>query len=165
MGRLFFYNGGGLANAAVSEFRAMEGKYSYGRDNAGRLDPETSGYTDCSGAIYTAFKNACGLMPGNVSSEQACINGLIASYNRGQDIDISNLEPADIFCFYQAGTGSWGHVALYMGGNELWDQNTDWAKGPKRRTDNAATGLWDAITNKSYTRVDIVRPLPRIDVG
>ena len=143
----------------------MEGKYSYKTDNAGRLTPETSGYTDCSGSICVAYDRVCGITPGVVEDQMACMGGLVASYSRGDDIDVSVLRPADIFCFWSESAGVWGHAALYMGNNELWDQSNawsmgDWSKGPRIRTDNVATGLWDSGLRAAYTRVDIVRAFP-----
>lgn len=143
----------------------MEGLYRYDNDNEGRLVPETSGYTDCSGSICVAYERACGLFPGVIEDYQACMGQLVASYERGEAVDESLLRPADIFCFWNGANGSWGHSALYMGDGELWDQSDswsmgDWDRGPHVRTDDVAGSLWSCGYRSAYTRVDIVRPFP-----
>lgn len=104
-----------------------EGDWSYG-GGAGRLDPESSGYTDCSGCIWWAVNKirpdiAAGL--GNFTSPQSKAGTLVVEGQLSGDVtvDPAILREGDIVLVSKSGNYSAGgdsHVEWYFGNNVLW---------------------------------------------
>ena len=61
----------------VAWVAARVGKYAYSQ-GPGRLDPEASGYTDCSGLWWRAYQNVTGINVGRNTGEQAGLGTRIA---------------------------------------------------------------------------------------
>ena len=152
-----------MREAVCRAMRDMEGLYDYNNDNAGRLTPETSGYTDCSGATYTAYKRALGWHIGGVEDYQAVRGRHIARFVKGEEIPLWLLQKADLILLYKESSDTWSHAAMYMGDNVLWDMDSSTypngikGQGTYLRTDNVSTGLEDAWGSGTWTHVDVVR--------
>lgn len=150
-------------DAVCQAMRDMEGLYTYSNKNAGRLTPETSGYTDCSGTTYTAYKRALGWNIGSVEDYQASRGRHIARFAKGEEIPLWLLQKADLLLLYKENSDVWSHVAMYMGDNVLWDMSTSAypngtsGSGPYLRSDNVSTGLASAWPNAAWSHVDVVR--------
>lgn len=98
-----------------------ENKWSYGQ-GGGRLNPEVSGYSDCSAMIYWAQHKATngkydwigtygGAMDANCTHVYTCPSG-------DWSLPLDQLRPGDIISFnYKAGGG---HVEWYFGNGVLW---------------------------------------------
>lgn len=149
--------------AVCQAMRDMEGLYTYNNDNAGRLTPETSGYTDCSGTTYTAYKRALAWNIGGVEDYQATKGRHIARFAKGEEIPLWLLQKADLILLYKESGDVWSHAALYMGDNVLWDMSPDTypngvkGSGPYLRSDNVSGGLADAWTGHAWSHIDVVR--------
>lgn len=139
--------------------RSLEGRFAYNNSNAGRLDPISSGYTDCSGLTYFVYNQKTGYMIGEVEDTQAKRGNVIVNIKRGERFPIELMKPGDVICTYRdAGMTHYDHAALYMGNNEVWDQSTswpggDWTKGPHLRTADCEYGLWDSMSQNKYGAV------------
>lgn len=112
--------GGGDGSAGAKAVEWMKSrimKFAY-RQAPGRLDPDRSGFTDCSGSIYRAYMDTSGINPGTWTGDQ---------YNRGTAViprgsgtmsaaQQSMLKPGDMIVI------SWGggyphtdHVEMFVG--------------------------------------------------
>lgn len=70
---------GSEAGAKVIAWAAARvGKYAYSQALGGRLDPESSGYTDCSGLWWRAYQDVTGKNVGRNTGEQAGLGTRIA---------------------------------------------------------------------------------------
>lgn len=115
-----------------------ENKWSYGQ-GGGRLNPEVSGYSDCSAMIYWAQHKATngkydwigtygGAMDANCTHVYTCPTG-------DWRLPLDQLRPGDIISFnYKAGGG---HVEWYFGNGVLWGAGM--APLPHHTTDNVET--------------------------
>ena len=63
-------NPNGNANEAVKWASQRLGKFAYSQ-GSGRLDPDSSGYTDCSGLWWRAYQDTLGIDVGNWTGEMA----------------------------------------------------------------------------------------------
>lgn len=88
-------------------------KYSQGPQ---RLNPEASGYTDCSALIWRAYKDVAGIEIGTYTGTQKN-NGVEVCRGSGtmSDTDMQKLQPADLIVMQWSGGGE--HVELSMGGD------------------------------------------------
>lgn len=113
--------GGGSATgsagqqAVVNLITSWVGKFSYSQ-GAGRLDPLTSGYTDCSGLCWFAYQQACGIDVGTWTGEQDTKGTLIAS-GSGANLPLSSMELGDLVIFLSGSRTT--HVEMYIGNNQL----------------------------------------------
>jgi hypothetical protein len=106
-----------------------EGKFSYGQ-GAGRLTPETSGHTDCSGSIWWAINKIRPDLAANIGNwTGAMVNsGTEIARGTGTDsIDLSIAKKGDILLCRAGQYGvNWAfndghnHVEWYFGDNILW---------------------------------------------
>lgn len=101
---------------------ANEWSYSQG---AGRLDPPTSGYSDCSACIYWAANAATngkyanmGTWTGAMLQNGHLVRALTSA--TGFTIDLSWLRPGDLLIMDYNGDSSTDHVDWYMGGTTVW---------------------------------------------
>lgn len=120
--------------ATSSEFEAMrqlwydnEGRFSYGW-GPGRLDPESSGFTDCSGCIWWAVNK---IRPdlaqalGDYTTPQSHAGELVVQGNLADLVtfDSSILKEGDIVLVSKSGNYSANgdsHVEWYFGNDTLW---------------------------------------------
>lgn len=87
----------------VSWVAARVGKYAYSQ-GPGRLDPEASGYTDCSGLWWRAYQNVTGVNVGRWTGEQAGLGTRIAV--SGTDTPagaVAKSKPGDLLLLTWAG--------------------------------------------------------------
>ena len=69
--------GSDAGSKVVAWVTARVGKYAYSQ-GPGRLDPESSGYTDCSGLWWRAYQDVTGINVGRWTGEQAGLGTRIA---------------------------------------------------------------------------------------
>lgn len=92
------------------------GRFRYGQV-PGRLDPDNSGVTDCSGSVRTAYRTTLGIDPGNSSRDQAKTGTRI--YTGKGPLPIDTMLPGDlIFYSHSSNIANVYHVAMYMGGGQ-----------------------------------------------
>ena len=110
------------------------GKLNYSQNDDGRLTPETSGYSDCSGLIYAAY-NHFGFHPQNSVQPSYVSNGIPLAYAAvGEPLDTSNAVPGDIIC-YQNASGdlgdwsSWTHACIYAGNDTVYEMALHYPSG------------------------------------
>ena len=115
-----------IATAVAQTMKSWQGKFTYSQGD-GRLDPATSGHTDCSGCIYAAY-NANGITIGTTSDPQANGGYTVASAPIGEPLDDSDIKTGDIVGFATS-DGDFIHVILCTGPGEFWEMN-EWSDGP-----------------------------------
>jgi cell wall-associated NlpC family hydrolase len=111
--------GTGTGQQLVDYMAAHAGMYAYGQ-GPGRLTPDVSGYTDCSGMVYTAYMAVTGQNIGTWGGSQIQNGTLVAT--GGSTIDTSNLQLGDVV-FYQWPGGdpvNYDHTAMYAGNGKVW---------------------------------------------
>ena len=129
-------------NAICNLYRSWLDKFAYSQ-GAGRLDPVSSGYGDCSSTIWFAYHQVTGIDVGTWTGDMADKGERIASGSSSDDLPIEDMEPADlVLIMWRGWNPSFDHVELYMGNNELWghggpdygpDQTTTDARNYPRR--------------------------------
>lgn len=118
--------GAEAAEKAAELMRGWEKRFSYSQ-GAGRLSPESSGYTDCSGVIWYAYQQAASLDVGTWTGEQAENGRQIAWGNNGMPYNAETLygmRTGDLVLIdwntvTSPGNTSYDHVEMYMGDNKL----------------------------------------------
>lgn len=96
-------------------------KFKYGQ-GAGRLDPEVSGHTDCSGLVWWAYMKIANINPGEDTKSQiskaTSQNKMVVTGTSSNVIPIDQLKLADLILM------DWGdgtrHVELYNGNDTTW---------------------------------------------
>lgn len=112
--------GSAAQNAICDLYRSWLNKFAYSQ-GAGRLDPISSGYGDCSSTVWFAYQQVAGIDVGTWTGAMAGKGTKIASGYSGDNLPIENMEPADlVLIMWNGWNGSFDHVELYMGNNELW---------------------------------------------
>lgn len=92
------------------------GRFVYGQV-PGRLDPDNSGVTDCSGSVRTAYRTQVGIDPGNSSRDQVLTG--VRIYKGQGPLPESSMLPGDlIFYSKTSAEAKVYHVAMYMGGGQ-----------------------------------------------
>lgn len=129
-------------NAICNLYRSWLDKFAYSQ-GAGRLDPVSSGYGDCSSTIWFAYQQVAGIDVGTWTGDMADKGERIASGYSSDSLPIEDMEPADlVLIMWRGWNPSFDHVELYMGNNELWghggpdygpDQTTTDARSYPRR--------------------------------
>lgn len=117
-------------SAAVSTFKSYQGKYSYSNNIAKRLDPSGNA-TDCSGAIAMAFReNGVGNFP--TYSDSIFGQGRLVSFaQKGETLDISDMQAGDVMVFSEHEGFDNYHVALAVSPTEVWEQNSAFYNHPE----------------------------------
>lgn len=117
-------------SAAVSTFKSYQGKYSYSNNIKKRLDPSGNA-TDCSGAIAMAFReNGVGNFP--TYSDSIFGQGRLVSFaQKGETLDISDMQAGDVMVFSEHEGFDNYHVALAVSPTEVWEQNSDFYNHPE----------------------------------
>ena len=123
--------GGGSATGTDAQNKLVEfaksclGKFQYSQ-GAGRLSPETSGYTDCSGFVWYCYQKVCGIEIGTWTGAQAEKGTQIAT-GSGGNLPEAKMQLADLVIFgYGSNTT---HVEMYIGSNQLIGHGS--GQGPK----------------------------------
>lgn len=113
-------SGSEAQNAICELYRSWLDRFAYSQ-GAGRLDPISSGYGDCSSTVWFAYQQVAGIDVGTWTGAMAGNGTKIASGYSGDNLPIEDMEPADlVLIMWNGWNGSFDHVELYMGNNELW---------------------------------------------
>lgn len=113
-------SGSEAQNAICELYRSWIDRFAYSQ-GAGRLDPISSGYGDCSSTVWFAYQQVAGIDVGTWTGAMAGKGTKIASGYSGDNLPIEDMEPADlVLIMWNGWNGSFDHVELYMGNNELW---------------------------------------------
>ena len=113
-------SGSEAQNAICELYRSWLDRFAYSQ-GAGRLDPISSGYGDCSSTVWFAYQQVSGIDVGTWTGAMAGKGTKIASGYSGDNLPIEDMEPADlVLIMWNGWNGSFDHVELYMGNNELW---------------------------------------------
>lgn len=129
-------SGSEAQNAICELYRSWLDRFAYSQ-GAGRLDPISSGYGDCSSTVWFAYQQVAGIDVGTWTGAMAGKGTKIASGYSGDNLPIEDMEPADlVLIMWNGWNGSFDHVELYMGNNELWGHGgSDY--GPDQTTTDA----------------------------
>ena len=108
---------GTAAQKAICElYVSWEGRFYYSQEG-GRLDPENSGYGDCSSTIWAAYQKAAGIDCGTWTGDMVTKGQLIASGSG--ELPIEQMQPADLIIVNHYGySDSFDHVEMYLGDNK-----------------------------------------------
>lgn len=107
--------------------------YSQG---AGRLSPLTSGYTDCSGLTWFAYKTITGLEIGTWTGAQQNYGTVIQNGVAGQSPTEANMVIGDLLFYSWSGPNSnYDHVDMYTGPNQVLGHGGP-GSGPTYKTMN-----------------------------
>ena len=113
-------SGSEAQNAICELYRTWLDRFAYSQ-GAGRLDPISSGYGDCSSTVWFAYQQVAGIDVGTWTGAMAGKGTKIASGYSGDNLPIEDMEPADlVLIMWNGWNSSFDHVELYMGNNELW---------------------------------------------
>lgn len=126
--------------ALVNWMAAHADAYAYGQ-GPGRLEPDTSGYTDCSGLCYWCYMQVLGINIGTWGGDQINNGTLVATGTNS--IDTTSLQPGDlIFYEWQGGNPvTYDHTAMYAGNGQVWSHGG--GQGPNLI---AITGQYEGVT-------------------
>lgn len=152
--------GGGSATGTEAQQQLVEfarsclGKFAYSQ-GAGRLSPETSGYTDCSGFVWYCYQKVCGIEIGTWTGEQVN-NGKEIGSGSGGNLPENEMQPGDLVIFgYGSPYSDSSHVEMYIGNNQLIGHGS--GQGPKLKEDaNYYAGgnyNWDCWVVKRYVNI------------
>lgn len=114
--------GGGSATGSAGQRAVVElytswvGKFAYSQ-GAGRLNPLSSGYGDCSSTIWFAYQQACGIDVGTWTGAMEGKGTLIAQ-GSGANLPLDRMELGDLLLCDWNG-GAIDHVEMYIGNNQL----------------------------------------------
>lgn len=123
-------------NAICNLYRSWENRFAYSQ-GAGRLDPISSGYGDCSSTVWFAYQQVTGIDVGTWTGAMAGKGTKIACGYSGDNLPIEDMQPADLVLIMWNGyNSSFDHVELYMGNNELWGHGGP-DNGPNQTTSDA----------------------------
>lgn len=134
-------SGGSTKGGALVDWMAQHADaYAYGQ-GPGRLEPDTSGYTDCSGLCYWCYMQVLGINIGTWGGDQINNGTLVATGTNS--IDTSSLQPGDlIFYEWQGGNPvTYDHTAMYAGNGQVWSHGG--GQGPNLI---AITGQYQGVT-------------------
>ena len=126
----------GINDAVVTKMHSYLGTLKYSQA-AGRLNPDTSGYSDCSALIWFCFKRVRGIEVGQWSGAQAT-RGTNIYTGAPENAPLASLQKGDLIVWNRklsripvAGLNE-GHAALWYGsGNQIIDHGS--GMGPKVR--------------------------------
>lgn len=109
---------------AVGWFSWRAGKLRYGNSQPGKLNPDSSGYSDCSGAVHASYRDL-GINVGTMSYTQAKQGVEVASGTTTRQFLAaqSRFLPGDVIAMdlkYSKYTGRVNHVEMYAGGGNSW---------------------------------------------
>lgn len=91
--------------------------YSQG---AGRLSPETSGYTDCSGLCWYAYQKITGVNVGTWTGDMLNYGTVVAQGSGSVALPIDEMQVADlVLVMHRSYNSTYDHVEMYIGDNQL----------------------------------------------
>lgn len=95
---------------------AHEGRYYY-TQGSGRLDPDGSGGTDCSGLMRHAYQQVVGVIIGTYTGNECNYGTVLASGNGAiPAATIATLKPGDlVFATWSGHNPTWDHVGMFIG--------------------------------------------------
>lgn len=109
-------SGSGSEDAArvVEWLRSRIGKYAYSQ-GAGRLDPDSSGYGDCSSVCWRAYQDALGIDVGTWTGQMASKGTRVCGSSDTSVSDaIAKAHAADLLLLdWGAYTQAWDHVEMF----------------------------------------------------
>jgi len=110
---------------------ARLGSFHYSQ-GTGRLSPDTSGVTDCSGLQYSCYKAVRGINIGTNSRDQAdnAHGGTVVTTSRSEILAGTGMLPGDLI-FYAMSGATWSHVELYMGDSKVIGISNTREDGPR----------------------------------
>lgn len=92
-------------------------RYAYSQAS-GRLTPDASGYTDCSGLVWYCYQQITGQNIGTWTGDQQNYGTEIIT-TTANSIDESIMQLGDLVFFdWGSYTYNWDHVEMYMGSNQ-----------------------------------------------
>lgn len=123
--------GGSAAGSAAQQdicdlVRKVQGQFAYSQ-GAGRLDPPSSGYTDCSGFVWWVFWTVCGIDVNRNGTkymlQQARDQGRIVKQGSYSVIGSDELQVGDIVLIGWASmSGEVNHCEVLLDDGYLWGQ-------------------------------------------
>lgn len=92
-------------------------EYSQG---AGRLDPVTNGYTDCSGLMYYVYKTIANVAIGTWTGDQST-KGTLITTSATTAKDGATLQVGDLvfYRWHSSSPSTFDHVAMYIGSDQI----------------------------------------------
>lgn len=103
----------------VAWLAAHESAFAYSQAS-GRLDPITSGYTDCSGLVHYVYLTVAGVEIGTWTGAQQGSGTIIQEGSAGAVPTESGMVEADLVFFNWSGPNSnFDDVKTYVGSNQL----------------------------------------------
>lgn len=105
----------------VAWLAAHEGHFAYSEES-GRLDPDVSGYTDCSGLARYLYLKFAGLDIGTYTGDE-CTRGELITTSKTEARAATRMLPGDLI-FYRwesrpIGSDPFDHVNIYIGGGKV----------------------------------------------
>jgi len=108
-----------IGSKLIAWHKARLGLFNYLQSNPGRLNPDKSGYTDCSGIQYACYKSVMGINIGTYSGGQATASiGSTVTTSRSAIRDGTGMVRGDLIFYAMAGK-TWSHVEMYMGSQKV----------------------------------------------
>ena len=131
----------------VKWMRDRIGKFDY-LQGPGRLTPDKSGKSDCSGVVYAAY-NSIGINIGSGSTRSQVNNGtkVYSANGRVTQATVNAMLPGDLIYMALAGGTRITHVEMYCGGGKIIGHGGVPRMGP---TERSATS---SFTSCSYHNV------------
>ena len=131
----------------VKWLRDRIGKFDY-LQGPGRLTPDKSGKSDCSGVVYAAY-NSIGINIGSGSTRSQVNNGtkVYSANGRVTQATVNAMLPGDLIYMALAGGTRITHVEMYCGGGKIIGHGGVPRMGP---TERSATS---SFTSCSYHNV------------
>lgn len=124
-------------NAVVKWMADRENKFNYSQ-SGNRMNPDASGYGDCSSTVRRAYKDVMGIEVGTYTVDQQNYGKQIFRGGKNQKPSLSLLEKGDLifFCYRQSFTRV-QHVEMWMGTRHMGHGGPKWHnKGPNYKRDN-----------------------------
>ena len=109
-----------IQSKLIAWHKARLGKFRYSQNTSGRLNPDKSGYTDCSGLQYACYKKVTGKNVGTNSRDQANNGhgGRVVTTDRSDILHGRGMQKGDLI-FYAHPGATWSHVEMYMGNQKV----------------------------------------------
>ena len=122
---------------------ARLGQFDYSQ-SSGRLDPDSSGHTDCSGLQYACYKAVTGMNVGTNSRDQAdtAHGGTVVTTDRAAIRAGTGMERGDLIFYAHAGA-AWSHVEMYAGGGQVVGISNPSQDGPRTQALTSQVDYFD----------------------
>lgn len=121
----------------VAWVRERLGRFNYSQAG-GRLNPDATGYTDCSGLLWRAYQDVTGINVGTWTGQMIGLGKLIADQTTGVSAAQAKVHAGDLLILdwrSNGQTSSYDHVEIFTtnGGAELYSHGGP-GKGPVVRS-------------------------------